>query len=118
MRVDRKPKGMDMYPPGRVMFLRPLKVARKGGLRRVTKLWDAVWVAPSEVVDEGILVSGRVRNGFSSKVWLITSEHNFGRLAVPTTGSVDVGGSSRCGGFEHSQPVGIVDQDKVLESWR
>ena len=52
-----------MYPPGRIIFLRPIKVRKKrksGGEGRLEKKWDAVWVSPREVVGEGILVSKRV----------------------------------------------------------
>ena len=53
-----------MYPPGRIIFLRPIKVRkkRKSGEEghKIEKRWDAVWVSPREVVGEGILVSKRV----------------------------------------------------------
>lgn len=39
-----------MYPPGRVVFLRPLKA-------RQARQWDAVFVAPEDLIGEGILVS-------------------------------------------------------------
>ena len=54
-----------MYPPGRVIFIRPLKqlVGRRhrAGPRRLEKGWDAVWVTPKELIAEGILISGKVR---------------------------------------------------------
>lgn len=56
-----------MLPPGRIVFLRSIKVAkRKHGedgkqtSRKVVERWDAVWLSPREVVGEGILVSKRV----------------------------------------------------------
>ena len=53
-----------MYPPGRVIFIRPLKqlVGRRhrAGPRRLEKGWDAVWVTPKELIAEGILISGKV----------------------------------------------------------
>ena len=55
-----------MYPPGRVIFIRPLKqlVGRRhrAGPRRLEKGWDAVWVTPKELIAEGILISGKVRS--------------------------------------------------------
>ena len=54
-----------MYPPGRVIFIRPLKQLvgqrHRGGPRRLEKGWDAVWVTPKELIAEGILISGKVR---------------------------------------------------------
>ena len=53
-----------MYPPGRIIFIRPLKqlVGRRqrAGPRRLEKGWDAVWVTPKELIAEGILISGKV----------------------------------------------------------
>lgn len=67
MAQERKGRALNMYPPGRIIFLRPIKVAkRKHGedgketSRKIVKRWDAVWVSPREVVGEGILVSKRV----------------------------------------------------------
>lgn len=60
----RKKKERDMYPPGRIIFIRPLKqlVGRRqrAGPRRLEKGWDAVWVTPKELIAEGILISGKV----------------------------------------------------------
>ncbi len=54
-----------MYPPGRVIFIRPLKQLvgqrHRGGPRRLEKGWDAVWVTPKELIAEGILISGKVQ---------------------------------------------------------
>ena len=53
-----------MYPPGRVIFIRPLKQLvgqrHRAGPRRLEKGWDAVWVTPKELIAEGILISGKV----------------------------------------------------------
>ena len=53
-----------MYPPGRVIFLRPIKVLdrseRQGEDRGVKTVWDAVWTTPQEIIGEGILVSPKV----------------------------------------------------------
>jgi len=50
-----------MFPPGRLLFLRPLKsrgVRRKASGKRVSlKSWDAVWITAQELIGEGILVS-------------------------------------------------------------
>ena len=57
---------MDMYPPGRVMFLRPIKLQEEmdeeegGGGKRLRQAWDAVWITPQELMMEGILVSKKV----------------------------------------------------------
>lgn len=54
-----------MYPPGRIIFVRPLKTLvgrrHRGGPRRLQKGWDCVWITPKELIAEGILISGRVR---------------------------------------------------------
>jgi sn1-specific diacylglycerol lipase len=42
---------IEMYPPGKIIFLRPIKSGR-GGRR-----WDAVFIAPEDLMNEGILVS-------------------------------------------------------------
>ena len=39
-----------MYPPGKIIFLRPIKSRRH-------RHWDAVFVAPEDLIGEGILVS-------------------------------------------------------------
>jgi hypothetical protein len=39
-----------MFPPGKVIFLRPIKTRR-------AKDWDAVHIAPEDLISEGILVS-------------------------------------------------------------
>lgn len=41
---------LSMYPPGRIIFLRPIKT-------RVVKEWDAVWIQPEDIIAEGLLVS-------------------------------------------------------------
>lgn len=65
MAQDRKGRGLNMYPPGKVIFMRPLKVLKRGreGGDSYRKKWDAVWVSPREVIGEGILVSKRVNGG-------------------------------------------------------
>ena len=62
MAQDRKGRGLNMYPPGRVIFMRPFKVLKRDreGADSYRKKWDAVWVSPREVIGEGILVSKRV----------------------------------------------------------
>lgn len=63
--VERRGKEMDMFPPGRVIFVRPLKTLvgrrHRAGPKRFEKGWDAVWITPQELIAEGILISGRVR---------------------------------------------------------
>lgn len=39
------------YPPGKIIFLRPLKP------RNAEKEWDAVYIAPEDLIAEGLLVS-------------------------------------------------------------
>ena len=57
---------MKMYPPGRIMFMRPLKtikIRRRSDEKvekRLEKSWDAIWVTPQELIAEGILVSKQV----------------------------------------------------------
>lgn len=59
---EEKGKAMDMFPPGRIVFVRPIKqVDASGHKQKSTKHWDAVWVQPTEIIAEGILVSPRVR---------------------------------------------------------
>jgi hypothetical protein len=41
-----------MYPPGRVLFLRPIKT-------RQAKEWDAVWVQPEDLIGGWVGVAGR-----------------------------------------------------------
>ena len=41
-----------MYPPGRLVFLRPFK-----GRAPRTAVWDAVWIEAPALIGEGILVS-------------------------------------------------------------
>ena len=52
---------MDMFPPGRVVFVRPIKQVNPRGRKRERKQWDTVWVQPTEIIAEGILISPRVR---------------------------------------------------------
>lgn len=66
-RVDRKGKAREMYPPGPIMFVRPLKhlVRADNGRKsrsgfRIKRTFDAVWITPQELVSEGILVSSMV----------------------------------------------------------
>lgn len=78
MAQERKGRALNMYPPGRIIFLRPIKIAkRKHGedgevTKKIIKRWDAVWVSPREVVGEGILVSKRV-----SKHKIIVAKNTF-----------------------------------------
>ncbi|KAK9821582.1 hypothetical protein WJX81_008445 [Elliptochloris bilobata] len=59
--VERRQKDIAMYPPGRVVFLRPLKMPKKRGpVRRIEKRWDAVWVTPEQLMAEGILISKKM----------------------------------------------------------
>ena len=60
-----------MYPPGRIIFLRPLKTLvgrrRAGSAKRYEKGWDSVWVSPEELIGEGILISGKARAPLNHK---------------------------------------------------
>ena len=48
-------KPIEMYPPGKISFLRPIKSqTRLGQLKRS---WDAVYIAAEDLMGEGILVS-------------------------------------------------------------
>ncbi|KAK9829311.1 hypothetical protein WJX72_005111 [[Myrmecia] bisecta] len=63
--VDKKGRAMDMFPPGRIIFQRPIKtIGRKRRRmvphRRMEKQWDAVWVTPREIIGEGILISKKM----------------------------------------------------------
>lgn len=52
-----------MFPPGRVLFLRPIKILtrqEKKNEQGVTQQWDAIWITPQELIQEGILVSKKV----------------------------------------------------------
>ena len=52
-----------MFPPGRVIFVRPLKVlsGKHGPGRKLEKRWDCVWVTPEQLMSEGILISKKAR---------------------------------------------------------
>lgn len=54
-----------MFPPGRVLFVRPVKMLvkaeRQGQEKRLKQAWDAVWISSQVLVAEGILVSRKVR---------------------------------------------------------
>ncbi|EIE20387.1 alpha/beta-hydrolase [Coccomyxa subellipsoidea C-169] len=52
--LEVRSRMLELVPPGRVIFLRPLK---REGTRAA---WDAVWVKAEEVIREGILVSPRM----------------------------------------------------------
>ncbi|KAK9827307.1 hypothetical protein WJX81_002709 [Elliptochloris bilobata] len=59
--IEARSRMLELVPPGRVLFLRPLK--RDGA--RVA--WDAVWCHASDIIREGILVSPRmVEDHYSS----------------------------------------------------
>jgi uncharacterized membrane protein YgcG len=45
---------IEMYPPGKVIFLRPIKSQSRLGIK---KTWDAIYIAPEDLMGEGILVS-------------------------------------------------------------
>lgn len=46
---------LELVPPGRVVFLRPLK---REGTRAA---WDAVWIRPEELIREvGLLLGSRI----------------------------------------------------------
>lgn len=40
---------MSMYPPGRVIFVRPIKTRKK-------KDWDAVWISPEDIIGGAVAV--------------------------------------------------------------
>ncbi|KAK9805494.1 hypothetical protein WJX72_001323 [[Myrmecia] bisecta] len=48
----------NFVPPGRLMFLRPIKVATRTNI--VKRKYDAVWIKAQELMSEGILVSPRM----------------------------------------------------------
>lgn len=54
-----------MYPPGRTLFVRPLKslerAERHGEEARLKQSWDVVWISSQDLIREGILVSKKVR---------------------------------------------------------
>lgn len=56
--ADRYAQARHFRPPGRLMFLRPVKGRRgEGGAHR---RFEAVWVDAEELVAEGMLVSPRM----------------------------------------------------------
>lgn len=57
-----KGRAIDMFPPGRVIFVRPIKQVDEHGRKKGRRQWDTVWVQPTELIAEGILVSPRVRS--------------------------------------------------------
>lgn len=60
--MERRQRDISMYPPGRVVFMRPLKVPkRRGPTRKIETRWDAVWVTPEQLMSEGILISKKAR---------------------------------------------------------
>ena len=58
---SREVKGnaMNMFPPGRIIFVRPLKQYDGDG-KKVGQEWDTVWITPEEIISEGILISPKV----------------------------------------------------------
>lgn len=46
---------IEMYPPGKIIFLRPIKSQSRLG--QVKRKWDAVFIAAEDLMGEGILVS-------------------------------------------------------------
>lgn len=61
-----------MFPPGRVLFVRPLKTLvkseRRGEEKKMKQAWDVVWVTSQELLAEGILVSKKVSLGIMAKL--------------------------------------------------
>ena len=55
---SREVKGdaMNMFPPGNIIFVRPLKQYDGEG-KKLDMAWDTVWVTPEEMIGEGILIS-------------------------------------------------------------
>ena len=53
---EMKGRAMDMFPPGRIVFIRPIKQVDEKGHQN-EKHWDTVWVQPTEIIAEGILIS-------------------------------------------------------------
>lgn len=73
--VARKGKAKDMFPPGRVMFLRPIKLlqdrdqARDKRNEGYKQKWDCIWITPQELIGEGILISPKVRALRKRRLW-------------------------------------------------
>lgn len=66
-RSNKQGKARDMFPPGRVLFLRPIKMLDKEKIGEGKKdnpplrqAWDAIWLSSEELVAEGILMSKKV----------------------------------------------------------
>ena len=104
--LKAKPATVRMFPPGRVMFMRPLKTLKKRRRNahvveeRLEKSWDAIWVTPQELIAEGILVSKQV-----SAVWrwgrcMLTCHQAVSRLEVALP-CPNVGGDEACVRLEH-----------------
>ena len=85
---------MNMFPPGRIIFVRPLKQYDDAG-KKVDTAWDSVWITPEEIIGEGILISPKVvsslllpwshhmpapisaaeqRRGITSSIWITPEE--------------------------------------------
>lgn len=47
----------ELYPPGRIIYLRPFTVPVSRRKKMVKEVWDAVWVSAQDVIDEGILLT-------------------------------------------------------------
>jgi len=57
-----------LYPPGRLVFLRPHH-QHKSNNKSSKRVWDAVWIAPEDIIAEGVLVSRRMfKDHLCSKV--------------------------------------------------
>ena len=56
--ADRFAQARHFRPPGRLMFLRPVKGRRGEGAAH--RRFEAVWIDPEELVAEGMLVSPRM----------------------------------------------------------
>ncbi|GAB4819117.1 hypothetical protein N2152v2_006163 [Parachlorella kessleri] len=81
---------VDMFPPGRLVFLRPFK-----GAKAKQTVWDAVWVDAPALMGEGILVSPSMM-----------SHHRVFILA-------DALRSAMAGEAEHAQQ-GVPEEDQVV----
>lgn len=47
----------ELYPPGRVIHLRPFAAAGAAGRRPANDVWDAVWTTGEDIVGEGLLLT-------------------------------------------------------------
>lgn len=47
----------ELFPPGRIIHLRPFAAAGKAGLKPENDVWDAVWASGEQLIGEGVLLS-------------------------------------------------------------